>query len=460
MVEVLRNRPLLVLAIALVVGLAMSEYPFLIGLIPILAILLRGGKIWMALILGFGLGALFSPDVPDKGIEKSRYVQSPAKVVSAPRLYADGIGYILDIQGNRLSVFEKRGVDRSLGDSLYVKGVVRPLSEGSETHQLAKGIVGRFQPYEAQVTGLGPQWARWGLKLREAFVGFTHRTMSLERAVVLDALCFNVEGTLDKGFEENLRATGTIHIISASGLHVLVLAWAISGLLSLLPLPRPVQVVLLVIALAFYAAAAGFQPAIIRSVVMALTAQTAYLWRREVDILSALALSSIVYLLWQPFGIYNIGFQFSFLTVGAFGLFGVFRDSFPSTAFDYIKTWSMDALSTSSLAYVATLPLMAFYFGAASLVAIPANLAVVFPAMFLVAAGMGVFAVEFFVPSLGALLAKTVLDPLVGFLQWVVELFGNLSISSVPVTYLSGYVIAAIYLALGVVFVRERVRPA
>ncbi len=460
MVEVLRNRPLVVLAIAMVVGLAMAEYPYLIGLIPILAILLRSGKSWVALALGFGLGALFSPDVPEKGIEKSRYVQSPAKVVSAPKLYADGIGYILDIQGNRLGAFEKSGADRSLGDSLYVKGVVRPLSEGSEKNQLARGIVGRFQPYEVHVTGFGPQWARWGLKVREAFVGFTHRTMSLERAVLLDALCFNVEGTLDKGFEENLRATGTIHIISASGLHVLVLAWAISGLLSRLPLPRPLQVVLLVVALAFYAAAAGFQPAIIRSVLMALTAQTAYLWRREADILSALALSSIVYLLWQPFGIYNIGFQFSFLTVGAFGLFGVFRDSFPGTAVEFAKGKVFDALSTSSLAYVATLPLMAFYFGAASLVAIPANLAVVLPAMILVGAGMGVFAIDLICKPLGELLAHSILEPIVSFLQWAIELFGNLTISSIPVAYFSGYAVALIYLALGIAFVRERVRPA
>lgn len=460
MVEVLRNRPLLVLAIALVIGLAAPEYPLLITLVLLLAILLNGGRTWIAIAIGFVVGAWLSPNVPEYGIEKSRYVQSPAKVVSAPRLFADGIGYILEIQGNRLSAFEKRGADRSLGDSLYVKGVVRPLAEGSEKNQLAKGIVGRFQPYEVQVIGLGPTWARWGLGLRSAFVSFTGRSMSPERAVVLDALCFNVEGTLDKRFEDNLRSTGTIHIISASGLHVLVLAWAISGLLSLLPIPRPAQIVLLVTTLTLYAAATGFQPAIIRSVIMALAAQSAYLWRREGDILSALALSSIVYLLWQPFGIYNIGFQFSFLTVGAFGLFGVFRDSFPTTAPAYIKTWMMDALSTSSLAYLATLPLMAFYFGAASFVAIPANLVIVFPAMFLVAAGMGVFAIDFLSPSIGAALAKLILDPIVGFLQWILELFGNLTISTTPVPYLSGLMVAAIYFCMGVLFVRERVRPA
>src|SRR5690606_37378944 len=136
---------------------------------------------------------------------------------------------------------------------------------------------------------------------------------------------------------------------------------------------------------------------------------------------------------------------------------GVFRDSFPGTALELAKGKVFDALSTSSLAYAATLPLMAFYFGAASLVAIPANLAVVLPAMILVGAGMGVFAIDLVCKPLGEQLARGVLDPIVRFLQWIVELFGNLSISSVPVAYLSGYVVALIYLALGIAFVRERV---
>lgn len=460
MVEVLRNRPILILAIAFIVGLSITEYRWNLLFIPVLGFLLRDTRSLVAVGIGFLSGFLISPEIPDRGVEKSKFVESPGQVVSVPRLYPDRISYILEVQEKRLAVTEPLHANRSYGDRLRVKGLVRPLKEGTEAFQLAKGVVGRLQLFSAEAISLGPQWYRSAADLRRGFVDFTHQHMAADRAAVLDALCFNVEGGLSKEFEDDLRSTGTIHIISASGLHVLVLAWVIDALLGLLPLPRPLRLLILGLVLALYAAAAGLQPAIIRSVLMSMVALTAYIWRRESDLLSALAFSSLAYLLWEPLGIYNLGFQFSFLTVAAFALFGTLEENFPKSAAGFVRENLLDSLRTTGIAYVATIPLLAFYFGAVSLVAIPSNLLIVPVVMALVVAGMASFGLSFFIPGAAEVLIKALIEPLIAYLQWIIHLFGNLNISSVPGQFFGGYWLVPFYMLFLVMLVRERARPA
>jgi hypothetical protein len=257
MAEVLRNRPLLVLAIGFLLGLSLREYPWnAVALIPLLVFVKIPDRC-LALATGFAVGAVLSPRVPTSGVVRTQYLESPAVVVSIPRLYPNRLSYEVEVQGHRLTVNEPARTDRSMGDRLQMAGLVRPLLEGSEAFALSRGIVGRFQPTRIVTTVQGPSWYRSAAKLRQSFVAFTSSFMSKERATILDALCFNVEGGLTEEFESDLRATGTIHIISASGLHVFILAVVIDWLLSLLPIPRWVRLALLGGLLAFYAAAAG-----------------------------------------------------------------------------------------------------------------------------------------------------------------------------------------------------------
>jgi competence protein ComEC len=276
---------------------------------------------------------------------------------------------------------------------------------------------------------------------------------------MLDALCFNVDGGLEAGFEDSLRRSGTIHIVSASGLHTLVLAWIIDAVLGILPIPRPYRLTILAVLLSFYAAAAGLQPAIVRSVVMSMIALSAYLWQREADLLSGLALSSVLYLAWDPLGIYNIGFQFSFLTVGAFAIFGKFEEERLKSAGQAIRSVALGTVKTTTIAYVATLPLLSFYFGAISLVSVFANIAIVPAAITLVAVGMGAFMIYGVLPGLSEIAANGIISPLLTYLEAGVTYFGNLSVASINWGMNSGYWVVAIYVLM-LIWARERVRPS
>ena len=98
---------------------------------------------------------------------------------------------------------------------------------------------------------------------------------------------FQLTSGLDSDDWHELRASGTTHIVSTSGLHVLIAGFALLFLLTKSDLPRPLQIVLLLVCLLLYGGAAGLRPPIIRAIVMIGVALSAYLFRKGVDLISA-----------------------------------------------------------------------------------------------------------------------------------------------------------------------------
>ena len=459
MAEILRNRPLLILALTLILGLTLREYPVNFIFVPLFWFLLKSvSKIWPSMI-GLAIGIWLAPDIPSSGVTSTTFLEAKAQIVSVPRLFPEQIYYEIQVGNYRLRAREPVNADRSYGDELLVRGLVKPLREGTDEYLLQRNVVGRFEPISVEVVQRGPGWMRRAADVRRTFVAYSRSVLPLKNAAILDALCFNVEGGLSDEFEDTLRRTGTIHIISASGLHVFVLALAVEWLLGLLPIPRSAKLLLVFLLLAAYCAAAGLQPAIIRSVVMYVVASTAYLWQREADLLSALALSAALYLAWEPHGVFNLGFQFSFLTVAAFAIFGQFDDSPARSVREVLIKAVKDAFKTSNIAYWATLPLLLYYFGSISFVAIPSNLLIIPAAMVLVIGGMASFVVAGWFPQFAGTVASLLLNPLISYLEQILSLFGNLRIATVSGGFFSAYWLVPLYVAI-LFMVRERVRPA
>jgi competence protein ComEC len=192
---------------------------------------------------------------------------------------------------------------------------------------------------------------------------------------------------------------------------------------------------------------------------MSFLAMTAYIWRREADVLSALALAALVYLLADPRGVYNMGFQFSFLTVAAFALFDLPRESYPTTAIGAVRDVLAQALHTTNVAYWATLPLLAYYFGTISIVAIPSNLLIVPAVSALVIGGMAVVSLFGVFPAVAMVASQAIIEPLIAYLRWVLDLFAGLKVATLPTGTFNAYWLLLIYGSM-LLFVRERVRPA
>ena len=233
----------------------------------------------------------------------------------------------------------------------------------------------------------GPAIAQLAESIRRPLERSITENVPPAAAPLVLALCLNMDGSLSETERDNLRGTGTFHLVSASGLHVFVVCGALVWALSRLPVPRGFQLLLLALPLTLYCLATGLEAPVLRASLMTMVGWSAYLLRRTPDSLNALGLAALLYLLWRPNSVFEIGTQLSFVTVGGILLFGV-RTEFGKTFGERIRRGFIESLRLSTVAFVASTPLIAYYFQTVSLLAIPANLLVGLAASAVVVLGL------------------------------------------------------------------------
>ncbi len=139
------------------------------------------------------------------------------------------------------------------------------------------------------------------------------------------ALLLGDQSEISPALRQAFNSTGTTHVLSVSGLHLVILAAFFAGLFFWL-LRRSAWLLLRINALKVavflstlpvigYVWLAESSPATLRSAVMILAYMFLVLVDRHRDVYSALALAALIILVDSPLQIYSISFQLSFLAV-------------------------------------------------------------------------------------------------------------------------------------------------
>jgi competence protein ComEC len=446
----LDGRPLLVLAAGLIVGLTAPAHPWnLLAILVAIAVLFRPS---MRVLLGFGLlsGLILAPAEPIPVLDRG-YGDFVGAVVSLPRPTDFGSVFNLETGDRTWRVLTSDPTEFSIGDRLQVAGIEEPLREGTDRYLLLHGVSGRLDALHLRLVSHGPIVWRAARAWRADFRTFCRRWLATEGAAFIEALCFDLNAGVDHAVTDRLKDMGALHIVVASGFHVLLIAAALLSVLARLPLPRVYQIAIVAFVLLLYCGATGLTPAVVRSSLMVVTGLSAYLFRREPDALSALGLSAVMYLCWHPREVYDPGFQLSFLTVGVIALFyhplRRERNRFMRVSYDLaVLSW---------IAFLGSAPLMAYYFGALSVVSLPASLLVSAAAGAAIVGAFAAYVVSFMIPSLGVGLLNVIAAPMAGWVLWVSDHLGGHSWSSVAVPAFSAYWLVLIY---GLMLLTWRVR--
>jgi competence protein ComEC len=192
-------------------------------------------------------------------------------------------------------------------------------------------------------------------------------------------------------------ATGTVHILSISGSHLGLIALLLFGMFSMifrgLPTPwllslsrhiTPMRVAALATAFAvtWYALLAGAQIATMRSLVMLLIFLTAVWLGRGHSVLRAWAAAALVVLVHDPRALFDISFQFSYLSVLAIALVLHWNetdkaDELPVPWQERARRWGHDYLLITGAVTLVTFPLAAYYFNQMAWLGLIANLVIV-----------------------------------------------------------------------------------
>lgn len=287
--------------------------------------------------------------------------------------------------------------------------------------------------YKASVSLRGLSvWQRSRLtfmRLRHRIID-RYRSLGLEgdSFAVVSAMTLGHRSEISSGLREAYSAAGVSHVIALSGMHLSM----IYLLLSMFFIGHRLAVVretLLVVAIWLYVFMVGMSPSVVRSAIMISVYSVVGLTGRDRMSLNVLAFAALIMLVANPFCLYDIGFQLSFLSVAAILVANRIASGLVSRSFmqrHRALNWLWNILVMSCSAQLATAPLVAYYFGTVPLYFLLGNLVAV-PAVTIILYLSATMLALFFVPMVqkmvAALLVFTV-DGLNAFLTAVSSLPG------------------------------------
>lgn len=195
------------------------------------------------------------------------------------------------------------------------------------------------------------------------------------------ALIFGYRSQIDMDTIAIFRNTGTVHILSVSGLHVglvfallmLLLKW-----MNRFPWGRYFRSVIILLAVWFYVILTGMSPPILRAGIMITFFIVSITVNRSQVALNTLFASALFILIFSPKSLFDIGFQLSYLAVlGILILYPLLRSFYRprKRLFRVI----VDYIYISIAAQLFTLPVILYYFGQFPTYFIPANLFIAIP---------------------------------------------------------------------------------
>jgi ComEC/Rec2-related protein len=243
---------------------------------------------------------------------------------------------------------------------------------------------------------IGPV-SSWAAGIKKGFresitVGLDDESLA---AKVILAVVIGEKAEDSLGLVRDFRESGTLHVFSVSGMHVMMLGSMIWFALKWAGVPRRAAIPVIIAAMFGYSWLAGNGPAAVRSAWMGAVFLGGFAFRRRTDLLNSLGVVLIVSLLWDHRLIRLPGVQLSYGVVAAIGLgTALARRGLTWIAADELflpasetgfwqRRWGWfrrnlaESFAVSTAASVGSAPLTAFHFGMVSPISVFATVALV-----------------------------------------------------------------------------------
>ncbi|MGH7866641.1 MAG: ComEC/Rec2 family competence protein [Candidatus Dormibacteraceae bacterium] len=332
-----------------------------------------------------------------------------------------------------------------MGDTVQVEGKLRLPQDhpgfNRRAYLAAQGVYLEMSGTQLEVlTPAGGGWTELPNRLRTLYEQSINRLLPQPAAALLLAIVLGVRKGIPLRLQQELNATGLIHLLVLSGLKVAIFARLINA--ALRPLLRRFALPFSLSAIGIYCLAGGATPAALRASLMGGIALLAQHLGRPTHLWTALTAAAAALLGWEPRLLADVGFQLSFLGTVAIVLFTPPLDR----RLGWLPRWFREPFAVTVAAQLGTLPLIAGSFHIFSVISPVAN-ALILPLLPLIVAGGLLLAPLAMIPSLGQLVAL----PLAALLQYICQLSGLLTRvpgSSISLPLWSPWMNLTYYLAL------------
>lgn len=228
-----------------------------------------------------------------------------------------------------------------------------------------------------------------------------------DQLAIAEALLIGYTQDLDKDLVQAYSNTGVVHIIAISGMHLALIYVMLVWIFNKIPFIRRskiIKVIFILSCLWLFSLLTGGAPSILRSAVMFSCIVIGENFGRKTSIYNSLAASAFILLCYNPYFLWDVGFQLSYLAVLSIVIFQK-----PMYHLLYVKNKWLNKLwtlvSVSLAAQIFTFPVCLYYFHQfptlflfTNIIMVPLSSLILFVEIFLIALA--------WVPFVGALIGK------------------------------------------------------
>ncbi len=278
---------------------------------------------------------------------------------------------------------------------------------------------------------------------------------------IAQALVLGVKDGIDRDTENAYAASGAMHVLAVSGLHVGIIYGIVLLLFKPFRKTNASNIILAIVSLAVlwsYALVTGFSPSVLRAVTMFSFIAVAQASGRNTNIYNTLAASGFILLMFSPYLIMSVGFQLSFLAV--FGIVYIQPRLYNAWVIDnYLldKIWAITAVSIA--AQIATIPLTLLYFHQFPTFFLVSNLAVIPGAFIILCMGLlllSVSSIQVLAGLVGWLLQKVIF--VVNYIVFTLSEIPYSQIIDIEITTLQSWLIIVAIIMVLVLFEKKQLK--
>ncbi|MBU3811357.1 MAG: DNA internalization-related competence protein ComEC/Rec2 [Candidatus Niameybacter stercoravium] len=234
---------------------------------------------------------------------------------------------------SKIKVITNYEEDFRLGETVLIQGEVKPLPKQYNPSDFDYGLYLKSQGIinEIKLQQVIRRWPYEGVlyKIREKLRMQIDYVFKEQDDGLISALVLGEDGKLEEETRELYEQLGIAHVLAISGLHMSIIAGGIWWILGFMGLSYEMRNRISLIGIWSYSILVGMGVSVIRaSIMLTVMLVVRSLWEEE-DLLSSLALAALIILIGNPFQIYQVGFQLSFIA-----LLGIV---FYQSVYDFIK---------------------------------------------------------------------------------------------------------------------------
>ena len=323
--------------------------------------------------------------------------------------------------------------DLNLGDKIYFNGVLKePMANTNpklfnyKLNLMSQRIYTTMtiKDYQIRVISSNPSLKyRIKANFKKNVENLFNQHLSKDNSQIITSIILGESSYIDEDTLSLYRELGLAHILAVSGLHIGIITGFLIFIFSRLGIKRKINICLSLSIMWIYGFLIGYPPSILRASIMFSVLFYSSIIHEPYNSINTLSVGCLILLLINPYYLFNIGFQLSFIAAFSIVYFTPYikRLFYPYNSKVFVTIAALFAVN------IGLFPVQAYYFNRVGLLTILANLILV--PIFSISLILGLIMVVFFytIPFMNIILGP-ILNIILFFQNFILKIIPNITL--------------------------------